>query len=34
VEGIDDDDSIVVQGAGVLWSLQGVGSQQHEDDED
>jgi hypothetical protein len=34
VEGVDDDDNIVVQGAGVLWSLQGVGAQQHEDDED
>jgi hypothetical protein len=24
VEGIDDDDEIVVRGAGVLWSLQGI----------
>jgi len=24
VEGIDDDDDIVVRGAGVLWSLQGI----------
>jgi hypothetical protein len=24
VEGIDDDDDIVVHGAGVLWSLQGI----------
>ncbi len=34
VEGVDDDDNIVVQGAGVLWSLQGVGVQQHEDDDE
>ena len=34
VEGVDDDDNIVVQGAGVLWSLQGVGAQQHEDDDE
>jgi len=34
VEGVDDDDNIVVRGAGVLWSLQGMGAQQHEDDED
>jgi hypothetical protein len=33
VEGVDDDDDIVVRGAGVLWSLQGVGAQQHEDDD-
>jgi hypothetical protein len=33
VEGVDDDDRIVVQGAGVLWSLRGVGTQQHEDDD-
>lgn len=26
VGGLDDDDSIVVHGAGVLWSLQGLGS--------
>jgi hypothetical protein len=24
VEGVDDDDNIVVHGAGVLWSLQGI----------
>ena len=24
VEGIDDDDNIVVRGAGVLWALQGI----------
>jgi hypothetical protein len=34
VEGVDDDDNIVVRGAGVLWSLQGVGAQQHEDDDE
>jgi hypothetical protein len=33
VEGIDDDDDIVVHGAGVLWSLQGVGAQPHDDDD-
>jgi hypothetical protein len=34
VEGVDDDDDIVVRGAGVLWSLQGVGARQHDDDDD
>lgn len=34
VEGVDDDDNIVVHGAGVLWSLQGVGARQHDDDDD
>jgi hypothetical protein len=34
VDGVDDDDDIVVHGAGVLWSLQGVGAQQHDDDDD
>jgi hypothetical protein len=33
VEGVDDDDDIVVHGAGVLWSLQGVGTQQQDDDD-
>jgi hypothetical protein len=33
VDGVDDDDDIVVRGAGVLWSLQGVGAQQHDDDD-
>ena len=33
VDGVDDDDNIVVHGAGVLWSLQGVGGQQHDDDD-
>lgn len=34
VQGVDDDDEIVVRGAGVLWSLQGVGTRQHDDDDD
>jgi hypothetical protein len=33
VEGVDDDDNIVVHGAGVLWSLQGVGAQAVDDDD-
>jgi hypothetical protein len=33
VDGVDDDDDIVVHGAGVLWSLQGVGTQQSDDDD-
>ena len=32
VDGVDDDDNIVVRGAGVLWSLQAVGAQQPDDD--
>jgi hypothetical protein len=32
VEGVDDDDNIVVHGAGVLWSLQEVGAQPQDDD--
>ncbi|HLW22830.1 MAG TPA: hypothetical protein VKT22_00550 [Steroidobacteraceae bacterium] len=34
VEGIDDDDEIVVSGAGVLWSLKDLGNRSSEDDED
>ena len=34
VDGVDDDDNIVVRGAGVLWSLQGLGAQAVEDDDD
>jgi hypothetical protein len=34
VEGVDDDDNIVVHGAGVLWSLQEVGAAQQHDDDD
>ncbi|MEP6548175.1 MAG: hypothetical protein ABJD53_11980 [Gammaproteobacteria bacterium] len=33
VDGVDDDDNIVVHGAGVLWSLQGVGTEQHDEDD-
>lgn len=33
VDGVDDDDNIVVHGAGVLWSLQGVGTAPHDDDD-
>jgi hypothetical protein len=34
VDGIDDDDNIVVHGAGVLWSLQGLSGQAAGDDDD
>ena len=34
VDGVDDDDNVVVRGAGVLWSLQGVGAHAVEDDDD
>jgi hypothetical protein len=34
VDGVDDDDNIVVRGAGVLWSLQGVGAHAVDDDDD
>ena len=34
VEGVDDDDNIVVRGAGVLWSLQGMGAHSVADDDD
>jgi hypothetical protein len=36
VQGVDDDDDIVVHAAGVLWSLAGVGTRPagDEDDED
>jgi hypothetical protein len=34
VDGVDDDDYIVVHGAGVLWSLQGVGAHAVDDDDD
>jgi hypothetical protein len=33
VEGVDDDDDIVVQGAGTLWSLQGLGGLAVDDDD-
>jgi len=34
VAGVDDDDEIVVQGAGVLWALEGVGAHAVDDDDD
>ncbi len=34
IEGVDDDDDIVVRGAGVLWSLQGMAGHAAEGDED
>lgn len=34
VDGVDDDDDIVVAGAGVLWSLEGVGGRVVDDDDD
>jgi hypothetical protein len=33
VTGVDDDDAIVVHGAGVLWSLQGVDAHAVDDDD-
>jgi hypothetical protein len=33
VSGVQDDDAIVFQGAGVLWSLQGAGAQAADDDD-
>lgn len=34
VKGVDDDDDIVVHGAGVLWSLEGMGAHPVDDDDD
>jgi hypothetical protein len=34
VDGVDDDDDIVVHGAGVLWSLQAMGGHAVDDDDD
>jgi hypothetical protein len=34
VKGVDDDDEIVVHGAGVLWSLEGMGAHPVDDDDD
>jgi hypothetical protein len=34
VDGIDDDDDIVVHGAGVLWSLQGIVGHAAGDNDD
>ena len=33
VDGLDDDDLVVVRGAGVLWSLEGIGSMPDDDDD-
>jgi hypothetical protein len=33
VSGVDNDDDVVFQGAGVLWSLQGAGAQAADDDD-
>ena len=33
VTGVDDDDDIVVHGAGVLWSLEGVGAHPVDDED-
>lgn len=34
IEGVDDDDDIVVRGAGALWSLQGMAGHAADGDED
>jgi hypothetical protein len=34
VTGVDDDDDVVVRGAGVLWSLEGMGAHPVDDDDD
>jgi hypothetical protein len=34
VKGVDDEDNIVVHGAGVLWSLEGMGASPVDDDDD
>jgi hypothetical protein len=33
VSGVDNDDAVVFQGAGVLWSLQGAGARAADDDD-
>jgi hypothetical protein len=33
IDGVDDDDDIVVHGAGLLWSLQGAGPAASDDDD-
>jgi len=33
VDGLDDDDLVVVHGVGVLWSLEGIGSMPSDDDD-
>ena len=34
VSGVEDDDDIVMEGAGVIWSLQGAGARAIDDDDD
>jgi hypothetical protein len=34
IDGVDDDDDIVVRGAGVLWSLQGMAGHAADDEDD
>jgi hypothetical protein len=34
VSGVDEDDAVVIHGAGILWSLAGVGSRSDDEDED
>lgn len=34
VQGVDDDDEIVVHGVGVLWSLEGVGARAADDEDE
>ena len=34
VQGVDDDDDVVVHGTGVLWSLEGVGAHPADDDDE
>jgi hypothetical protein len=34
VDGLDDDDLVVVHGSGVLWSLEGIGTMPGDDDDD
>jgi hypothetical protein len=34
VQGVDDDDEIVVHGVGVLWSLEGVGARGADDEDE
>lgn len=33
VDGLDDDDLVVVRGSGVLWSLEGIGTMPDDDDD-
>ncbi|HEY6892994.1 MAG TPA: hypothetical protein VI258_02420 [Rhodanobacteraceae bacterium] len=33
VDGLDDDDLVVVRGSGVLWSLEGIGAMPEDDDD-